>query len=56
MSATGFGVAAPDRKKNFSAKPSTSIFGGEAETGVVKFQGRGGQKHKNASVSPFGTA
>lgn len=52
----GFGGAAPERTKNYSQKPSTSLFGGDNEKGEVRFQSRGGQRQRNAADrSPFGT-
>lgn len=40
--------------KYVPTKPSTSMFGGERETGLTKLHARGG-KQRQALVSPFGT-
>ena len=37
LESTGFGRAPPERTKNFKNKPTTSIFGGENETGTFRF-------------------
>ena len=51
----GFGKMATEKTRQTVKKPSTSLFGGENETGEIHFQSRGGKKQKHVSRSPFGT-